>query len=736
MKQTIDRRIALFVLLASLLAAQEPDLDALDTPAAFAGAVAEVEALVAERKWKPAERRLRELLEEHEGGRYVFLHRPLLADVLENCRFWADYESPDPKQLVSGRLRRHTSSGGGIKVAYRRRELAGDFQMRKASRGPFGGESAHFHEALFAGPYTLRINGARFSGRQQEEPTIYACVLPESQLAVRFGRASNPSGPRIDTLAARIERETDQGEEKLDERTPSPATVDEPHDLKVRVGRTSISAFCDGKQIMSARKSSLHYGGVGFAGIDHFEEVIVEGQAQTSWMQGMIDAAVQKRWAEFDESYDVDDDLPDWLAMEPDEWWIRFPAGVYPGERREDQDRLLGFVLEVWNGSREVDRDALRQELRDAPNLTPAFRAYASSILLGPLGDLDRALEECVRARSLAPDFLPAVRYYYLLLERVHGIAAAEESLEGRIDGHPEESWTYARLARLKLWRGDRAGARAVIEAALANSVYTTTLDEVNASLDKGRRGPTWPETHEHRTDHYLVVSDLDRATCIEAAESLESAAQQFATILGPPSRSDHHFPVYLFSGEAGYRRYVRDVVLDDQIRSLGMYIPSLQQLLIWNAPDRDGMMRTIRHEGLHQYLDGIVEDPPIWLNEGLAEYWEAAEFTKLNTFPAHRDNVNTLRGLFTHELRTPLADLLHLDGAEFHARPRIRYAESWLLVHFLRHSTHENRALFDDLLARLRAGEHRREAVDAAFAGVNLHAMEAELDRHLDSLE
>jgi hypothetical protein len=36
-------------------------------------------------------------------------------------------------------------------------------------------------------------------------------------------------------------------------------------------------------------------------------------------------------------------------------------------------------------------------------------------------------------------------------------------------------------------------------------------------------------------------------------------------------------------------------------------------------------MLRTVRHEGFHQYLDRMLPETPVWLNEGTAEYFETA---------------------------------------------------------------------------------------------------------------
>ena len=57
-----------------------------------------------------------------------------------------------------------------------------------------------------------------------------------------------------------------------------------------------------------------------------------------------------------------------------------------------------------------------------------------------------------------------------------------------------------------------------------------------------------------------------------------------------------------------------------------GLYSPSLKQLLVRNLSDQQDMLETVRHEGFHQYLDRFLDNPPVWFNEGMAEYYELGE--------------------------------------------------------------------------------------------------------------
>ncbi|MFH2000568.1 MAG: DUF1570 domain-containing protein, partial [Planctomycetota bacterium] len=230
--------------------------------------------------------------------------------------------------------------------------------------------------------------------------------------------------------------------------------------------------------------------------------------------------------------------------------------------------------------------------------------------------------------------------------------------------------------------------------------------------------------------------SDIDENLCREAARLLEESFTSYLVHLEKIGDIEKKkFPVYLFSGQAGYLMYLRDLTILDNIQSLGCYVPALRQLMIWNTPDRESMLRTIRHEGFHQYMHRLSEEPPIWLNEGLAEYYEIAERVggdwKLGK--THPDHVHTLA--VRKQERIPLKEFLHCSASDFRKKTSLYYAQSWAFIHFLRHSTRENSALFTKLLEASRRKTSPEEIVTDFLQGVDLDLLQEEFSKHLESM-
>lgn len=113
-----------------------------------------------------------------------------------------------------------------------------------------------------------------------------------------------------------------------------------------------------------------------------------------------------------------------------------------------------------------------------------------------------------------------------------------------------------------------------------------------------------------------------------------------------------------------------------------------------------DRLEEDLRHESTHALLHASVAELPLWLDEGLAEYFEGQEV---------RDGLNP-----EHLARLPedlatgwvpdLGRLEQLDDVR-QMTPR-DYRESWAWVHYLLHSTSENKAALLAYLYDLRNHE------------------------------
>lgn len=111
-----------------------------------------------------------------------------------------------------------------------------------------------------------------------------------------------------------------------------------------------------------------------------------------------------------------------------------------------------------------------------------------------------------------------------------------------------------------------------------------------------------------------------------------------------------------------------------------------------------DRVPEDLRHEVAHGYLHAAVPAIPLWLDEGLAEYFEV---------PASQDGLNSshldlLSDLAEHTDWTPnLPTLEALRSAG--QMQQEHYAEAWAWVYFLLHTTPERREMLSEYLTELR---------------------------------
>ena len=98
-------------------------------------------------------------------------------------------------------------------------------------------------------------------------------------------------------------------------------------------------------------------------------------------------------------------------------------------------------------------------------------------------------------------------------------------------------------------------------------------------------------------------------------------------------------------------------------------------------------VLEDLRHEFTHGVLHACLSDVPLWLDEGLAEYFEipGSTYGHLNEDYVQQLNSSVLDGW------TPsLGRLEQLE--EFSSMQHEHYREAWSWVHFMLHHSHDSR--------------------------------------------
>lgn len=693
-----------------------------------------VRRLMASGRWSSAGKKLDQLLERHERQDYALARRIEIQDCALACAFWKSYKPPKPSSVVSGDLVSYNASSGSIKLRYTPKTIQ-DFEVQKVkSSSSSAGRVRYVHPAVFTGTYTIEVKGKRYASMSSQ---IYVCQDPTHSYCINFGcKALEPIWVRPG-----IHLWKDGEWCELDSKEASPAETNKPYHFKVTVSTSTISAHVGRKLLLKSKKEKGLYGSFSLKGFE-FDEIIVRGKVEPSWIQGLLDKAASTARARFEKGYVTAEHLPAWflekrrLVQDSD-----YPSKAdsakekgYPGPVLPGQENMISRAMDL------LEKDRLDEGLDFARSLsqdevTPAVREFLLVLFLTEQERYDEALEHCSRVCELDSGFFRTQQLRAMLYRHLGRRKKAIEAFSNLLESFPSKKEVYTELAYLFLNDGRPREAKAIYDQGLRRGLQVDEDDSLNEFLLKALNGPDWGRVYQYRSRHYHVFSDMDYETCVKAAQLLEESYVAYKVYLKwIPELEKKKFRVYLFSGCAGFQDYYGDLMGDKPPHFVaGSYSTRLKQLLIWNLPDSRRMMETVRHEGFHQYLDRLMENPPRWFNEGLAEYYEKIRRVngQWNFGKIRNDHVQVLKR------STPLSldEFLHLSDREFLSDTRLTYAQSWAFVHFLRHSSRKNRALFKKLFDILQTDASTKEALEEVFGDEDLDSLQKEFEAYLREL-
>jgi tetratricopeptide (TPR) repeat protein len=671
-------------------------------------------------------KRLLKLLDEHPKAPYVVGRRIQLEELARQLAFGAAVPPVEARNLISGELVQWNPKDGTIKLRYR-----GGADMKDWEKSG----SFLLHPAPFRGPHSITIKGDRYPDKSG---IVEVCWSKDRSILVIPGVAPFTEGDtQWSGIPTTIEMRTGEETDAIGGGGESPFDRRRSFTLGVVVNATQVSCYYGNKAVARATKDAGVWGSISLIDFDDCD-IVIQGKVELSWIQGLVDKERQERLAEFSRRWEPKDDLPAWLfealpASEADDPLSR----TWPIALQEPAFSLVKRALDL----RRKGEAAAALELVDeaaAGSIPDTTLDYLRGMLLQELGRDEEAAAACRRVREKDPDFVPAA---LIETEALVTLGRMEEALaiyRDLLARFPRAADLHATAALFLGASGRWEEADRLVAAAMTNGVSSKDLEAASRVVHKAVHGPGWPRPHDCESAHYVVCSDMDAKVCSESSKVLEQAYAVFVTRLERPPATKEKFKVYLFSGQAGYQAHIADLLGESVPHSAGLYAPALRQLFIWNLPEREDMMRTVRHEGFHQYLHRIMRDPPLWFNEGLAEYFESAKIVdgKWTTGFPRRDHLEMLE-LAHREKQDParLRDFLFLDDKAFMEKAFVDYPQAWAFIHFLLHTTRENRQLFDRFWDSFKRIPAHADAIRAALGDRSLEAMERDFEAHIEEM-
>lgn len=196
--------------------------------------------------------------------------------------------------------------------------------------------------------------------------------------------------------------------------------------------------------------------------------------------------------------------------------------------------------------------------------------------------------------------------------------------------------------------------------------------------------GAAQPDMPRYDTPYYVIYSDLNidavRETTIRVTAMAEEYHQRMAGFGGVIRKK---LPFYLFSQPEDYYK------AGGMIGSSGVF--NGQRLMAIATPGRGGSTwHVVQHEGFHQFVQAVIGgNMPIWINEGLAEYFGEAIFTGdgFVTGLVPPDRLARLQKAIRDDKTLPLRDIMLMSMRDWNGKLDIaNYDQAWSMLHFLVH--------------------------------------------------
>jgi hypothetical protein len=238
--------------------------------------------------------------------------------------------------------------------------------------------------------------------------------------------------------------------------------------------------------------------------------------------------------------------------------------------------------------------------------------------------------------------------------------------------------------------------------------------------------GPAAPAKFSQRVSQYVFLSDFELKRDLPLFQDLAELRELVYRELQLPAASNL-IQVFLFEDRDRYERFMH-ARYPDLPRRRAFFVAQPrgggEDLLVYTYWG-DRVREDLRHELTHALLHSVLKDVPLWLDEGLAEYFELPPENK----GVNEHHLEQMRG---GQFNPDLARLEQLSLVQ--QMTPAEYREAWAWVHLMLRDKPEARAVLLAFLSQLRTNPNPGP-LQPRLAAVFPSPAEA-LQKHLALLE
>jgi hypothetical protein len=206
------------------------------------------------------------------------------------------------------------------------------------------------------------------------------------------------------------------------------------------------------------------------------------------------------------------------------------------------------------------------------------------------------------------------------------------------------------------------------------------------------------PAKFTFENEHLVVLSDVKLSRNHELLKDLDHLREEILSTLDLPVQKQA-VVVYLFADEARYVHYLHTRYPTLPPRR-AYFVGTSKELAVYTYWG-DRIQEDLRHEFTHGVLHATLKDVPLWLDEGLAEYFEVTG----QPVGMNREYAMNLAAGIASGWKPDLDRLESLETVDQMEKPD--YQEAWAWVHFMLHHSDDSRAVLTNYLRQLRSTSH-----------------------------
>ena len=234
--------------------------------------------------------------------------------------------------------------------------------------------------------------------------------------------------------------------------------------------------------------------------------------------------------------------------------------------------------------------------------------------------------------------------------------------------------------------------------------------------------------------DGIEIFSNASPAMTATVARDLLRMREAVGKITSLQVRAPIPTKVFLFANERSFAPYRDTLFARRAENTTGMYLggdTANYILLQGNSPS--GVDRVVYHELTHSFVKNTVAHVPLWLSEGIAEYYSSfkTEGNEIHIGLPLSQHLSWLRS----EQLIPLGQLFAVDtgSPDYNegTRQGVFYAQSWALTHYLLVESEARRAQFAKFIGLVAGDRPIEESFRTAF-GMSYGQLEHELRTYI----